>query len=159
MCGGGEPNNSAAKLCKVNGSTERSISGRERLHVAIYKLQAVRCLNSARSFCPLALKGFARRAALAVALADALSVGKAGEHRAKAKATAKPGDWQFVSSTKLIVGLMSSKDAKRSVDGKAMELHEVEAGAFKATDPLTLPAFLKQGSSNQHLRLQAKRTA
>ena len=39
---------------------------------------------------------------------------------------------------------MSSKDAKRSVDGKAMELHEVEAGALKATDPLTLPTLLKK---------------
>jgi hypothetical protein len=33
--------------------------------------------------------------------------------------------------------------------GKARELHEVEAGALKATDPLTLPAFLKGGSSKQ----------
>lgn len=39
---------------------------------------------------------------------------------------------------------MSSKDAKRSVDGKAMELHEVEAGAFKATAPLTLPALVEK---------------
>lgn len=46
-------------------------------------------------------------------------------------------------SAKLTVGLVSSEDAKRSVAGKAMELHEVEAGALKATDPLSLPAFLE----------------
>jgi len=55
---------------------------------------------------------------------------------------------------------VSSEDAKRSVAGKAMELHEVEAGALKATDPLTLPALLvNKNSPNQRLRLQAKRTA
>ena len=57
------------------------------------------------------------------------------------------------------VGLVSSKDAKRSVDGKAMELHEVEAGALKATDPLTLPALLEESSPKQRLRVAGKRTA
>ena len=44
-------------------------------------------LNSSRSFCPFSPKGAPDAQPLAVALADALSVGKDGEHRAQAKAS------------------------------------------------------------------------
>ena len=49
-------------------------------------------LNSSRSFCPCSPKGAPDAQPLAVALADALSVGKDGEHRAQAKATAPLSD-------------------------------------------------------------------
>lgn len=73
----------------LNGSGERSISGRERLRVAAASLLvASTCqrLNSARSFRPFSPKGAPDPEPLAVALADALGVGKVGEDRVQAEA-------------------------------------------------------------------------